>query len=315
LSIRDLVVVMITLFSFSFLFTLSHVQGQLPECPNGYIRSPNGNCETHLDLSGLPRCPNGYQRNSDGFCFPIISTQSCPVGYQRNILGTCIPVSGTASQFVKPFGYPTTASTDTNQTLSMLSNLTGGLLQNSTNSSLPVNDSNATNQTQIQKAPVTGSQQQGQPQQQPPPQSYPYAPPYMQQPQQQQPLLQAPPPSSQLPFNTVPMNPSGSLPYYFPPLSQPTETPPRILSDNNYFSSTGTLHIVGEIINESFEPVRFVKIIATFYDSNNSVIGTDFTYTTPSTLQPGQKAPFDILVTEGSMPLHLVAYYTLSVDY
>jgi hypothetical protein len=200
----------------------------------------------------------------------------------------------------------------------MSSNLTGGILQNSTNSSLPVNDSNVTNQTQIQKAPVTGSQQQGQPQQQPPPQLYPYAPPDIQQPQQQQPLLQVPPPSSQLPFNTLPMYPYGPPSYsnpYVPPLSQPTEIPPRILSDNNYFSSTGTFHIVGEIINESFEPVRFVKIIATFYDSNNSVIGTDFTYTSPSTLQPGQKAPFDMIVIEGSMPLHLVSYYTLSVDY
>ena len=149
----------------------------------------------------------------------------------------------------------------------------------------------------------------------PPPQLYPYAPPSIQQPQQQQPFVQAPPLSSQLPFNSVPMNPpSYSIPYA-PQLSQPTEIPPRILSDNNYFSSTGTLHIVGEIINESFEPVRFVKTIATFYDSNNSVIGTEFTYTSPSTLQPGQKVPFDMIITKGSMPLHLVAYYTLSVDY
>jgi hypothetical protein len=64
--------------------------------------------------------------------------------------------------------------------LSMSSNLTGALLQNSTNSSLPVNDSNATNKIPIQKAPVTGSQQQGQP--------------------QQQPLLQLPPTSSQFPL-------------------------------------------------------------------------------------------------------------------
>jgi hypothetical protein len=216
----------------------------------------------------------------------------------------CVPV--TASQFINPYGYPTTASTDKNQTLSILSNFTKGPFQNLTNSTFPVNDSNATNQTDnqqvsssIQKAPDTGSQQQGQP-------------------QQQQPFVQVPPPSSQLPYNTVPMYPYGSPSYsnpYVPPLSQPTEIPPRILSDNNYFSSTGTLHIVGEIINESFEPVRFVKIIATFYESNNSVIGTDFTYTSPSTLQPGQKAPFDLLITEGSMPLHLVAYYTLSVDY
>jgi hypothetical protein len=44
------------------------------------------------------------------------------------------------------------------QMLSMSSNLTGGLLQNSTNSSLPVNDSNATNKIPNQKAPVSGSQ-------------------------------------------------------------------------------------------------------------------------------------------------------------
>jgi hypothetical protein len=60
--------------------------------------------------------------------------------------------------------------------------------------------------------------------------------------------------------------------------------------------------------------MTFVKIIATFYDSNNNV-RTDFTYTSPSTLQPGQKAPFDMIVIEGSIPLHLVAYYKLSVDY
>ena len=114
------------------------------------------------------------------------------------------------------------------------------------------------------------------------------------------------------------MNPYGSPSYsipYVPPLSQPTKIPPRILSDNNYVASTGSLHIVGEVINESYQPVRFVKITATFYDANNGVIGTDFTYTSPSTLQPGQKAPFDMIITEGSMPLYLVSYYTLSMDY
>jgi catechol 2,3-dioxygenase-like lactoylglutathione lyase family enzyme len=50
------------------------------------------------------------------------------------------------------------------------------------------------------------------------------------------------------------------------------------------------------------------------YSSNNNV-RTDFTYTSPSTLQPGQRAPFDMIVIEGSIPLHLVAYYTLSGDY
>lgn len=235
-----------------------------------------------------------------------------------------------------------------NQTLSPLSNFTAGLHQNSTrensiNSSLPVKDSNATNQAQKQElissyiqqhqpssgadiqsqqnqqlsqsSPPPPAQQlqqqqqqqplsQSQPQPQPPPQSYTYTPSPMQQPQQQQPYAQPyPPPAS--PSYTIPYNPS---------LTQPTDVPPRILTDNNYVDSIGTLHIVGEVINESYQPVRYVRITATFYDSNNSVIGTDYTFTSPSTLQPGQRAPFDLTISEGSVPTYLMAYYTLSVD-
>jgi hypothetical protein len=231
---------------------------------------------------------------------------------------------------------------DNNQTLSSLSNFTAGLDQNSikgnsTNSSLPVKASNATNlaqkqdlissyiqQHQLSSGADTESQQnqqlsqsypppaqqqqplsQSQPQPQPPPQSYTYTPPSMQQsPQQQQPFVQPYP---------VPASPLYTTPYD-PSLTQPTEVPPRILSDNNYVDSIGTLHIVGEVINESYQPVSYVRITATFYDANNSVIGTDYTFTSPSTLQPGQRAPFDLTISEGSVPTYLMAYYTLSVD-
>ena len=234
------------------------------------------------------------------------------------------------------------------QTLCSLSNSTVGLHQNSTreistNSSLPVKYSNATNLAQKQELissyiqqhqPSSGidiqSQQnqqlsqsslpppaqqqqlqqqqqplsQSQPQPQPPPQSYTYTPPPMQQPQQQQPYAQPyPPPTS--PSYTISYNPS---------LTQPTDVPPRILSDNNYVDSIGTLHIVGEVINESYQAISYVRITATFYDSNNSVIGTDYTFTSPSTLQPGQRAPFDLTISEGSVPTYLMSYYTLSVD-
>ena len=158
-------------------------------------------------------------------------------------------------------------------------------------------------QLQQQQQPLS----QSQPQPQPPPQSYTYTPPPMQQPLQQQPYSQPyPPPTS--PSYTIPYNPS------YPSLTQPTDVPPRILSDNNYIDSIGTLHIVGEVINESYQPVSYVRITATFYDSNNSVIGTDYTFTSPSTLQPGQRAPFDLTISEGSVPTYLMAYYTLSVD-
>ena len=218
------------------------------------------------------------------------------------------------------------------QTLSSLSNSTVGLHQNSTreistNSSLPVKYSNATNLAQKQEL-ISSYIQQHQPsrgidiqsqqnqqlsqlslpppaqQQQPPPQLYTYTPPPMQQPQQQQPYAQ-PYPTPASPSYTIPYNPS---------LTQPTDVPPRILSDNNYVDSIGTLHIVGEVINESYQAVSYVRITATFYDSNNSVIGTDYTFTSPSTLQPGQRAPFDLTISEGSIPTYLVSYYTLSVD-
>jgi hypothetical protein len=115
------------------------------------------------------------------------------------------------------------------------------------------------------------------------------------------------------PLFSYPVNPTA-FPVLLPEIIEPIEIPPRILSQSTYVDSTGNLHIVGEVINESFQPLRFVQIIATFYDSNNSVIGTDFTFTSPSTIQPGQRAPFDMIVSEGSIPTQLLAYYTLSVD-
>ena len=81
---------------------LNTAEAQLPNCPIGYHRSPDGNCEPDLGLSGLQRCPNGYQRSPLGFCEPISFTnfQNCPVGYQVNVNGVCVPA--TSSQLVNP---------------------------------------------------------------------------------------------------------------------------------------------------------------------------------------------------------------------
>jgi hypothetical protein len=104
------IVIMILLLFFAYHpFRINQAQGQFPECPNGYHRSPNGNCELDLDLSGLPRCPNGTQRSPSGICesTSLTNFQNCPVGYQVSATGFCVPV--TSSQFVNPYGYPTTA--------------------------------------------------------------------------------------------------------------------------------------------------------------------------------------------------------------
>jgi hypothetical protein len=98
------IVAMILLFSSSSYYpsNTNIAEGQVPDCPIGYHRSPNGNCELDLGLSGLDRCPNGYQRSPLGICEPTSLTnfQNCPIGYQVNINGICVPATG--SQLVNP---------------------------------------------------------------------------------------------------------------------------------------------------------------------------------------------------------------------
>jgi hypothetical protein len=149
----------------------------------------------------------------------------------------------------------------------------------------------------------------------------------MQQPQQtilNPPLTQIPvnpvAPALTMPSTVVPV-PNPVIPPQMPlqpqtaQTIQPTKIPPRILSYNSFVDSMGNMHIVGEVINESLQPMYFVMVTATFYDTTNRVIGTDFTFADPGTLQPGQRAPFDIVVSQGNIPMALIASYTLAADY
>jgi hypothetical protein len=125
--------------------------------------------------------------------------------------------------------------------------------------------------------------------------------------EQQQPYQQQQP---------YPFQPYQQQPYPFQPYQQQPNNnypPPRILSQSAYTDNIGTIHIVGEVINESPTTAKFVKIIVTFYNAYNQVIGTDNTYTEPSDLAPGQRAPFDIFVTSG-VPTNQIRNYALTVD-
>jgi hypothetical protein len=99
-----IIVATILLFSSSSYYpsNTNIAEGQIPNCPIGYHRSPNGNCELDLGLSGLERCPNGYQRSPLGICEPTSLTnfQNCPIGYQVNVNGICVPA--TTSQLINP---------------------------------------------------------------------------------------------------------------------------------------------------------------------------------------------------------------------
>ena len=119
----------------------------------------------------------------------------------------------------------------------------------------------------------------------------------------QQPSTMIPPPST--PLYPVPPFPSAETNYQ----------PPVILSQSSYVNNFGSMHIVGEVLNQAPVTAKFVKVIATFYNANGQVIGTDFTYADPSDLAPSQRAPFDILVSEGSVPMYQMSTYGLAVDW
>ena len=66
----------------------------------------------------------------------------------------------------------------------------------------------------------------------------------------------------------------------------------EILSHTSY-TDAGWYHIVGEIRNNSNQPMTFVKIVATPYDDSGAVVGSDFTYTELDVIPPGGKSPFE----------------------
>lgn len=93
---------------------------------------------------------------------------------------------------------------------------------------------------------------------------------------------------------------STSIPTAIPPTKTPTSpttapnVPPlEILSHQNYTDGEW-FHIVGEVRNNTNAAMEYVKIVATLYDSNNKVVGTDFAYTELDIILPGGKSPFEI---------------------
>jgi len=87
-----------------------------------------------------------------------------------------------------------------------------------------------------------------------------------------------------------------------------------ILSDIGYLDSLGYYHVVGEVQNVGDQTVNYVKITATFHDSSDVVIATDFTYTELDVLLVGRKSPFDLLLFDTTQSAK-VDHYSLSVTF
>ena len=52
-------------------------------------------------------------------------------------------------------------------------------------------------------------------------------------------------------------------------------------------------NIVGEVENNGTVTADFVQITASFYDVNGQIVGSEFTYADPSSIEPGSRSPFD----------------------
>lgn len=56
--------------------------------------------------------------------------------------------------------------------------------------------------------------------------------------------------------------------------------------------------LIGQVQNNASSAVSFVKIIATYYDQNGDIMGTDSTFSDPYDLKPNMKAPFQMSLGE-----------------
>ena len=82
-------------------------------------------------------------------------------------------------------------------------------------------------------------------------------------------------------------------------------------NDHKYIGDDGTIHIVGEIINESDKPINQVNVVAIFYSDGSSVYQAS-TENLTNIIMPGMKGAFDLMMTED---IGHVDYYLLDIDF
>lgn len=85
------------------------------------------------------------------------------------------------------------------------------------------------------------------------------------------------------------------------PTITPTTAPSGVFvlgNHSTYVDSIDYLHIVGEVENNTGQTRQFVKITANFFDANQQLIDTDFTYTSLDELRPGERTCFHLLLEQ-----------------
>ena len=102
---------------------------------------------------------------------------------------------------------------------------------------------------------------------------------------------------------------------------QATDTPPPTPAAEgdvlfqgvtDYVAATGTYYVVGEVVNTTEDNLRFVEVLASFYDAEGQLVGTGSTFTELNIVEAGGSAPFRLATLD---PPPSVASYKLRADY
>jgi len=81
-----------------------------------------------------------------------------------------------------------------------------------------------------------------------------------------------------------------------------------VLSHSSNLDAYGWYNVVGEVKNVGTQSAEYVQVIATFYNSAGTVIGTEFTFTSPSDLAADQTAPFEMTVLDTTVSAQIASY-------
>jgi hypothetical protein len=71
-----------------------------------------------------------------------------------------------------------------------------------------------------------------------------------------------------------------------------------ILTSHKYIENDESNYddIIGQVKNIGSDIAEYVQTIFTFYNSNDDIVGTDYTFIDVDKLNPGQKAPFSLML-------------------
>jgi hypothetical protein len=112
-------------------------------------------------------------------------------------------------------------------------------------------------------------------------------------------MLGAIPPGEKSPFIVSLTKPAGFATYSVRAIGRPVQSRQTaqlaVIEVKRYEDEAGFFHIKGVVENVGTTTAKRAKVAASIYSRDNGVINVGFTYVNPPTLEPGERATFDVI--------------------